>query len=68
MSRRPRVGCGIHIGNKFIVNLFSAEHDELMVQQGNKLPHEQLVPYLVAAREKDRLYTAWSAKWDDPII
>lgn len=64
----PRLGKPIKIGKSVIISLYSCEHDELMRQMAKRLPHAELVPYMVAAREKDALYRKWCATWDDPIL
>lgn len=64
---RPKVCSPIRIGNSIIIPLFSAEHNQYQTMRG-KIPWSELLPYIKACNDKERLYTQWQQRWDDPVI
>lgn len=67
MECRPRVGMPIQIGRNIHVPVYSKEHNEYHRMRG-KIPWNELLPYIKACNDKERLYTQWQQHWDEPVM
>jgi hypothetical protein len=48
--------------------LFSAEEDLATIAMASRLNHCEILPILVAARQRKEQVARWSIGWDDPVV
>jgi len=56
------------VSGRTVHHLLPPEETALRRGVASRLPHADLVPLLVAAREARERYDDWSRAWDDPVV